>query len=336
MKHWATRFATTFAVVAISTAAGCSQPANEDAEAEHAVVPVRVAGIEWRTFADVLEAPGQWHSSGDVVVPAPFAAVVESRGPRPGDRVVAGEVLGVLMTRESRSALRGAELLAREAKDPGARAEAERALALAQRDLVRVPFIAPRAGLVTRRGAEPGAELAEGAELLAITPPEAIVFEARVPAVRAARVRVGDAAIVRVDGEASRAVRVTRVLPAAGAADQATLVWLTQTGGADRREAPGSGPVLERFGTAELRTSGARRSLAVPVTAVVENDLDGRSRVAVVGADSAVVWTTVTLGAETGGWRELLQPTMSPGTRVVIEGQRGLPEHARVKPDSSR
>src|SRR5262249_7919919 len=166
------------------------------------------------------------------------------------------------------------------------RAEAERALALARRDLVRVPLVAPRAGIVTRRSAEPGAELAEGAEILAITPPEAIVFEARVPAAQASLVRVGDAAIVRAEGAPDRAARVPRVLPSAGASDQATLVWLAATGAESRA------PLLDRFGTARLKTSAPRRSLAVPSVAIVVNDLDGSARVAAVGADSVATWTT--------------------------------------------
>jgi biotin carboxyl carrier protein len=307
--------------------AGCAHrntDAGDDAGSA-AVVPVHTAAVEMRVFADLLQAPGQWRSSGDVVVPAPFAAVVESLGPRPGDRVTAGEVLGVLVTRESRAALRGAELLAREAHEAATSAEAERALALARRDLVRVPLVAPRAGVVTRRGAEPGAELAEGAEVLAITPHGAVVFEARLPAEQASRVRVGDVATVRVEGEPARAVRVTRVLPSANATDQATLIWLAPP-------TPGPTPLLDRFGTAELRTSAPRSAPAVPVAAVVENDLDGSARVAVVGLDSIAVWTPVTLGATLDGWRELTGAAPGAGARVVVEGTRGLPDHARVKP----
>jgi hypothetical protein len=315
------------AALTLLALSGCSRHGNEAGEVTGgaAVVPVRTAAVEMRVFTDMLQAPGQWRSSGDVVVPAPFAAVVESLGPRPGDRVAAGEAVGVLVTRESRAALRGAELLVHEAREPSASAEAERALALARRDLVRVPLVAPRAGVVTRRGAEPGAELAEGAEVLAITPQEAVVFEARLPAEQASRVRVGDAATVHVEGESARAARVMRVLPSANATDQATLIWLSPV-------TPGVTPLLERFGTAELSTSAPRESPAVPVAAVVENDLDGTARVAVVGPDSLAVWTPVTPGVTLDGWRELTGAAPGAGTRVVVEGTRGLPDHARVKP----
>jgi len=312
-------------LAALVLAAGCSRRSEgNDEDAVAAVVPVRTAAVEARTFTDAVEAPGQWRSSGDVSLPAPFAAVVESLGPKLGDRVAAGDTVGMLVTRESRSAVRGAELLLREAHDPAARTEAERAAALARRDLVRVPIVAPRTGVVTKRDAEPGGEVGDGAEVLAITPIEGIVFEARLPAAAAQLVRTGMTGVVRTVGEPDREVRVTRVLPAASASDQATLVWLAPMGGAT--------PLLDRFGTAAMKTSGARQSPAVPAAAVVENDLDGSARVVVVGADSTATWTPVRLGASAEGWRELVGGTLAPGALVVVEGQRGLPDRTRVKP----
>ena len=309
----------------LALAPGCSRRLESDeSDAVTAVVPVRTAAVEERTFADGIEAPGQWRSSGDVSLPAPFAAVVESLHPKLGDRMATGDTLGMLVTRESRAALRGAELLVREAHDAASQNEAERAAVLARRDLVRVPIIAPRAGIVTKSSIEPGAEIAEGAEVLAITPFESIVFEARLPAASTRLVRSGMAATVRTIGEPDREARVMRVLPVASATDQATLVWLTTT----RRGTP----LLDRFGTVALQTSGSRRSPAVPAAAVVEDDLDGSARVVVVTADSTATWTPVTLGATTAGWRELMGGTLAPGALVVVEGQRGLPDRTRVKP----
>jgi len=312
-------------LAALALVPGCTRRTEgSDDEAVGAVVPVRTAAVEERTFTDAVEAPGQWRSSGDVSLPAPFPAVIESLEPKLGDRVAAGDTVGMLVTRESRAALRGAELLLREAHDPAARVEAERALALARRDLVRVPIVAPRAGVVTKRDAEPGGEVGDGAEVLAITPVEGIVFEARLPAGATQLVHTGQSATVRSTGEPDREARVTRVLPAASAADQATLVWLAPVGGPT--------PMLDRFGAASMTTSGTRRSPAVPEAAVVENDLDGSARVVVVAADSTATWTPVKLGARAEGWRELVGGTLVPGALVVVDGQRGLPDRAHVKP----
>ena len=102
-------------------------------------------------------------------------------------------------------------------------------------------------------------------------------------------------------------------------------MWLAPIGGTT--------PQLDRFGTAVIRTSGTRRSPAVPAAAVVENDLDGSARVVVVSADSTAMWTPVKLGASNDGWREVLGGALAPGALVVIEGQRGLPDSTRVKPE---
>jgi multidrug efflux pump subunit AcrA (membrane-fusion protein) len=312
------------ALLCTALLAGCGKDADDahDEKAVAAVVPVKVATVAMHEFATEATGPGQWRSSGEIVVPAPFPAAIETLLPRVGDRVRAGETLGMLVTRESRAALRGAELLAREAKDDAARTEAARALQLAQRDLVRVPLLAPRAGLVTRRAAEPGAEVGEGADLLAITPEDALVFEARIPAALAANVRAGQSARITSDGESACEARVTRVLPMASAADQATLVWLAR----DR----GALPVLDRTGEARIALSGAHRSLAVPADAVAEDDLDGTTRVAMVEASGIARWVALTLGAAQGGWREVKGGGLAAGARVIVEGQHGLPDSTKV------
>jgi multidrug efflux pump subunit AcrA (membrane-fusion protein) len=323
------------AALALALATGCARnsgdakPAGADSsaaggDANEAVAQVRIALVEMRTFADQVDAPGQWKSSGDLVVAAPFDGTVESIGPRPGDRVNAGETLAVLVTRESEAALRGAELMVTEAKDEAARSEAERALALAKRDVVRVPVNAPHAGVVSHRAAEAGALLAQGAEIVTLVPESAIVFEARVAPHDAARVRVGQRATITEEGEASREARLERVLPVAGSGDQSLLVWLAP----ERAAAP---PALDRYALAHIALGPAHRAAGVPDSAAVEDDLTGALRVAVVGEDQRITWTPVTLGAADRGWREIRSGALPAGARVVAEGQRGLPDRVRVR-----
>jgi multidrug efflux pump subunit AcrA (membrane-fusion protein) len=305
--------------------AGCATHADDDERAPEPIVPVRVAGIEPHTFEDVLQAPGAWRSAGDLVVSAPFAAVVESVSVRDGDEVREGQTLGVLVTAESFAALEGAKLLGREARDEAGRDEARRALELARRDLVRVPLTAPQSGVVVRRSAEPGARIQDAAEVLAIVPWSALVFEAHVASSDMVRVRVGEPATVRAERGAPRDARVARVLPSADPNDQSTLVWLAPV-------TPRPPPALGQFGTAAIVAGPTHTRMAVPDSAVVEDDLTGEQRVAVVDSSGRAVWTPVLLGAAVPGWHELLQPELPAGTRVVVEGQRGLPDSTRVTP----
>ena len=312
----------------LAASSGCGTRGGGDGTGESAgepVVTVRVRALEIRRFDDAVAGSGQWRSGGESVVSAPFAGIVESLELRAGDRVSAGQRVGVLVTRETWAALKGAELLQREARDDAGRDEARRALELARHDLVRVPLTAPLDGVVLRRPAEPGTQVAEGAEIIVVAPWRTVVFEAHVPAALAARVRAGQPATVLEAGAPPRATVVQRILPAASETDQAALVWL-----APRAASPAPG--LGRFGTASIVVGAEHQALGVPDSALVEDDLTGVRRVAVVNGAGRVAWTPVTLGAAAGGWHELLRTGLAPGTRVVIEGQHGLPDSTRVKP----
>lgn len=313
------------ALLQLALLGGCgASPERGESDPAGPVVAVSARAIESRRFDDVVVANGQWKSSGDLVIAAPFAGTVESLTPRAGDAVKAGQHLGWLVTRESRAALRGAALLAEEAKSAADREEAQRALALARRDQVRVPLLAPGAGIVNHRAVEAGSELVEGAEVLTLTPRSALVCEAHVPAAFAARVRRGQHATLREEGAGvTRSAVVQRVLPVAAAGDQSTLVWLSPQG-------TGPAPALDRFVTATIELGPPRERPAVPDSAVTEDDLTGETRVAVVGRDSIANWVTVVLGNRAAGWRELVSPALPAGTRVIVVGQHGLPDSTRV------
>jgi hypothetical protein len=217
--------------------------------------------------------------------------------------------------------------LVQQARDEASRAEAARALELARRDLIRVPLKAPRAGVVVRRSVEPGGPVAESGEILALVPAGSIVFEAHVAATDAVKIRPGQQASIAEEGLTPVPATVLRILPVASSSDQATLAWLAP--------APGRGPhALERYGTATILVGSARRALAVPDSAVVEDDLTGEKRIAIVAPGSLSVWQRVTLGEGANGWHELKASALSAGQRVIVEGQRGLPDSVRVKPAS--
>src|SRR5262245_41617763 len=94
---------------AVVISAGCRPQSGDDADhAPEPVVPVHVAELDRRSFEETIEAPGNWRTTGEVAVVAPFAAVIEKLLPLAGDRVSQGQVLGSLIARESAAALRGA------------------------------------------------------------------------------------------------------------------------------------------------------------------------------------------------------------------------------------
>jgi len=315
-------------VVLAALAGGCSRHPGGASDtagdpAADAVVDVRAAAVEMRTFENTIAAPGQWRSSGELVVAAAFAGVLESVKARVGDHVSRGQTVAIVVTRESWAALRGAELMRDAAHDANARTEARQALELAKRDVVRVPLAAPQAGVVVRRSLEPGAQVAESAEILALVPAGEVVFEAHVPATNGPRLRVGQRATVNEQDGTMRTAVVQRVLPMANDADQSVLVWLAPD--------HATTPQLDRYGTARIVIGARHTAPAVPDSAVVEDDLTGNRQVAVVGTGGRMTWTPVELGTAEAGWHEVVHPALAAGTKVVTSGQRGLPDSTRVK-----
>lgn len=305
--------------------AGCGRGGSQETDSPaRPVVPVRIDHLEERSLHATVTAQGQWRLSDSVTVSASFKAYVEALQPRVGDHVERGAAIGTLVTYESRAALRGAEILVRQAKSPTEQNEAERALRMATRDLIRVPVVAGATGTVLRRSVEPGSEVAEAGELLTLVPDGSVVFEAHVPRTEAAQVLPGAGAEVSMEGGGLVETRIQRRLPQANEADQTALFWLAPV-----VKAPFG--ILGRFGNAAIETGAEHRAVLIPDSALVEDDLTGAIRVARVAPGDVAVWTTVRIGPGAPGRHELLSPSLPPGTPVVIRGQRGLPDSTRVK-----
>ena len=305
--------------------AGCgSEPPSDSA-----AIPrpeVRVARVESRSFREAVEAPGQWKASVETVLPAPFDAVVESLTVGIGDDVRRGKVLAWCRTAESDAVLRGAEMMRRQATDARSIREAEQAVAEARASIVHVPITSPANGTVLRRQVDAGSRLSAGSELLGIVTDEALVFEVRVPASESAAVRAGMESTISDGDGPVRAARVRSSLPTSGG-DQSTLVWL-------RPLAPPERLAIGRFGTAVIFTGRNVTALAVPDTAVVEDDLTGASRIAVLDSSEIVRWVSVRLGPRSGHARAVSGADLKPGALLVVDGQRALLDgmHVAARP----
>ena len=296
-------------------AAGCG-PAPTPEPISHLRPEVKVARVATRVFTGVVEAPGQWRAAVETIVPAPFEAVVESIELRPGDHVGRGQTIAWCRTAESDAVVRGAEIMASQASDSAGHADARRAKSQARASVVRVPVVSPVAGLVLRRPVESGAHLAAGAELLALVADDALVFEVRVGPSEVSAMHAGMAATI-TDGEGPPHSARVWTFPPLTAGDQATLVWLRPVETLRRAS-------IGRFGTAFVQTTGGRSQLSLPDSAVVEDDLTGVHRVAVVDSAGVVRWVEVQLGAHEGHAQAVVGEGLAAGTVIIVDGQRAL------------
>lgn len=271
----------------------------------------------------IVSGPGRTDALDVQNVRAPFAGALESLTVVIGDRVQSGQKLGVLLNQTSQATLSGAEAMQRSATTDAERSDAERALELARANLVQTSLRAPRAGVVISRGASQGDLVSPGDSIISIASANSIVFIAHISQSDLGRISPGQRATIDAPGRA-RPVEGTvhGFLPA----DTSTMSVPVRI---DLHMSDIAVPI-GLFGTARIVVGERSNVIIVPAAALLRDDVNGTSRVAVVGPAGRVHWATVAVGVEQGTRVEISSPPLEPGTRVIISGQVGLPDGTRV------
>lgn len=182
-----------------------------------------------------------------------------------------------------------------------------------------IPLRAPASGVVVEKTVSAGSPFTAGQVLFTIVGVDPVWIEARVAESDLARVRVGQAATVRVPGEeAERRGRVEFVQPALDEASR-TGVARVALANADGRLKPGM------FVDVSL-LSAPRPRLVVPDGAVVVTGT--REVVFVAAADGTIVPRAVRTGVKTSDWTEIVEG-LAAGERVVTTGNFLVSSDAR-------
>lgn len=316
----------TLAMLLLATGlAACrhSESAPDSPAEEAAGTPVHAVSVVSTTLAEIVSAPGHTSALAGQKVRAPFSGILTDLRVADGDAVSRGQTLAVVVSRDSEAALSGAREMGREARNPRQKEDAERAVALAEKDLVRSALLASASGMVASHAANRGDRVAEGDEILTISAPDSIVFLADVPQSDVPRIHGGQEAEIQLGGRPQAiAGRVHAILPTANAADFTAPVRLDLSGVSERLPAG-------LFGTARIHIGVRAGVLALPDGAVLRDDVSGAYRVAVVEKER-VHWVGVTTGLRESGQTELTSG-MTDGQLVIVSGQVGLAEGSPVK-----
>ena len=319
------------ALVVVAGAAACSRSAEpkEDGGGQAGPTPsaptaVRVARVETASLPLYVSGPGKTVALSQQKVRAPFAGTLTELRVSDGDRVRRGESIGAMVARESEAALSGARQMVREAVTPAQRADAQRALALAEGNVVRRALVATSDGTVASHAASAGDRLAEDQEILTINDAGSLVFVVDLPQSDLPRVRVGQKATVAIAGSPPMAGSVHAILPAANTADFTGSVRVDLPKSSQRL-------ALGVFGTANVLVEEHRDATVVPDAAVLRDDVTGVTRVALVQQNRAH-WVDVRTGLRQNGRTEILSPAVPAGQPVVVSGLVGLPEGKLVAP----
>jgi len=329
--RWAVRLANGALITLLVICSGGGTSSADEDDAGVAVpprasrVPVSVAHVRYEDLNVTVKATGHTETLRRDRVRAPFEARLMALHVTDGDRVKKGQVIAVLMSKDSEAALRGARQMLGAAKSASAKTDAERAVQVARQNLVRQTLTAPADGVVLSHAAEAGDYIDVNEVLVTIAETAAIYFQADVSQSDVERVRPGQRATIDIPAAGTRPIAaiVQGLLPMASSRNFSAPVRL------DFKQARKDMP-LGLFGTANIIIAEHKNAVIVPARAVLRDDVTGVTRVAVVESSGAAHWLTVTTGVRDGDRVEIVKPAIAAGMRVITDGQVGLPEGAKV------
>jgi membrane fusion protein, multidrug efflux system len=338
------------AAVSTTTLAGCA-PSNAEppVRGQEPAAVVRAAPIVDTVLARPIVAAGTVAPADEAALGFKIGGVIQRIAVDEGDPVRAGQTLAVLDLREIDAGLAkarsGADKSARdlarmrrlyrdsvvtlaqlqdaETADEMARADLE-AAAVNRRYAV---IVAPATGVVLRRSAEPGENIAAGAPVLVVGTrggAKANVVEIGLADRDAVSVERGDPAVARFDALPGRAFRgrVTRI---GAAADPTTGTYQVEVT-LDEGGALAAGLV----GTVEIRPKRGTPTALVPIESVLEAD-GGEATVYALSSDGARALRRRVTVAFIDGSRVAISDGLDGASRVLTDGAAYLDDGAAVR-----
>lgn len=328
--------------------AGCrTGSAREVASTEREIHAVRIAPVEHTVLTRPVVATGTFGPKDEIVLSFKIGGVVEWVATDAGASVRAGHRLASLDPREIDAALAKARTAATKADRDLARArrlyadsvatlaqlqDAETAANLAHADLDAAAFnhahaviVAPADGVILRRNAEPGENVAPGAPVFVLgSRARGAVLRVGLPDRDVVRIAKGDTALVRFDALPSSAFhgRVSEIGAVASPG--------TGTYGVEIALKDAGALVAGLVGNVEIFPAAGRPMAVVPVEALLEADGD-EATVFVLSADSTCALRRQVSVAFLDGDRVAVASGLGNVTPVITDGAAWLTDGDAVR-----
>lgn len=327
---------------------GCSgeappAPPKEEARAETPALRVRVEPIALGGLTERIVVRGRVLPDRDVTFSAETAGRVEALTVDSGDRVRKGEVLAridyalqvaqreqaaaghelAVKTLERLVALRADDMVSQQELDQAATQvrTSKAALAIAEAQLTKSVVRSTITGVVARRHAEEGEYASPGLPLVQVVDYRTVIVAAQVPETDAVRVGRGMPATVRFDALGREVEGKVHVLmPAADAMSNTYELRV-------RVENPDHSVLIGMAATVSVDAARHDGAIVVAQDSVVESE-EGHS--VFVESGGTARRRPVVLGAVEGD-RVVVLEGLSPGDKLVVEGQRSLHDGEPVR-----
>lgn len=182
----------------------------------------------------------------------------------------------------------------------------------------------PIDGVVAYRNLYPGDIAPAGTILITVMDVSRVIAKLHIPQPKAALLKIGDSATLRVDGiNRNFPGKVTVLSPALDPNSTTSEVWV---------EAPNPTPELQPGSSAQVSivAKTVANAIVIPASSVITAN-DGTEAVMTVPADNSAHQQKVQLGIRNGD-KVQIASGLSPGQVVISTGAYGLPDGTKVQP----
>ncbi|MBX7140082.1 MAG: HlyD family efflux transporter periplasmic adaptor subunit [Chitinophagales bacterium] len=286
------------------------QAADDDEMTSHdiagfkggAVANVKVTHVQQQMIGDTLKLFGTTRYLKKANVQSPISGYVKSLNVNVGDAASVGSELMTLQTKE-------------------AAAYSHVTDSFQSKGLIHVKSFYDY--VVTEIHAQPGEYVQEGSALITMVNPSSIVVQVNVPFEMNSFIQMGNSGLVRfADGTAVTAT-VWKKLPEVDPSAQTQQCLLKMN---SSKSIPEDLNVSVSFVKTTLR-----KAMVLPKSAVLSNETQTEFWVMKLMNDSTAVKVNVQMGLQNAGMIEILSPSFQPDDKIIIEGNYGLSDTAKVK-----
>jgi len=210
----------------------------------------------------------------------------------------------------------------------GSRLSAEGQMRTAEAQFSYSEIRSPIDGVVTDRPLYAGDLATANQPILTVMNLSRLIAKSHVPQSEAAKLRLGNAAELKVSGlDDPLKGRITLVSPALDAGSTTIEVWV---------EAAKPNLALKPGMTVEVSMTGktAKDAVVVPAGAVFKNPEGGTDYVVLAGSDQKAHWKTVQVGVRNSEEAQILRGINS-GDPVISAGGYALPDNTNIKIEAS-
>ena len=321
-------------ILATSMLSACSRNHQADDEegsapAPAALVSVQLAIVTRGSMTITVAATGRTGALRVQRIVSPVDGRIVALPFIEGHSIQSGATVARIETKESQSAVAGAEALLHSASTPRQKEEALRMMALAESSKTVIPVRAAFGGIISRRGVVEGDMVSEGTELLTLVDPASICFEADIPLSELRSVHRDQPCRITLQSLADRELRgsVDAILPQSDPASQSVKVRIRFH---PLPNAEGRPISLDMGGEARIEVGKHTRILLVPRAALLHNDENDTYSVVTITSDSLSRSLAVIAIALNDSLAEIKGVGLAPGMEVITEGNYALPDSTRI------